>query len=93
MLEAGLVEHYKYTTWTRMKTEYLEKVKAGEEERIIFSERPLADSLSMDDLQGLFYLAGILGFCPAILVFIIEYVIGILKSRHNLVNSMVPPIQ
>ena len=55
-IEAGLVEHYKFKTWERMRKEFLE----SDEERIEFTERPIASAMNMDDLQGVFYLSGLL---------------------------------
>ena len=55
-IEAGLVEHYKSKTWERMRKEFLE----SDEERITFIERPIASAMSMDDLQGVFYLSGLI---------------------------------
>ena len=56
MIEAGLVDHYKFKVWQRMKKEFLE----SDEEKLIFEERPIASPLSIDDLQGLFYLSGLM---------------------------------
>ena len=55
-IEAGLVEHYKFKTWERMRKEFLE----SDEEHIEFTERPIASAMNMDDLQGVFYLYGLL---------------------------------
>ena len=55
-IEAGLIEHYKFKTWERMRKEFLE----SDEERITFIERPIASAMSMDDLQGVFYLSGLI---------------------------------
>ena len=56
MLQAGLVDHYKFETWQRMKKEYME----SDEPKLEFKERPIASGLSLDDMQGVFYLAGLI---------------------------------
>ena len=55
-IEAGLIEHYKFKTWERMRKEFLE----SDEEHIEFTERPIASAMNMDDLQGVFYLSGLI---------------------------------
>lgn len=77
MLEAGLVEHYKYETWLRMKKEYVE----SDETKIVINERPIASGLTMDDLQGLFYLCGLM-FVLALVVLFLETSINWMKRRQ-----------
>lgn len=77
MLEAGLVEHYKYETWLRMKKEYVE----SDEPKIVIEERSIASGLTMDDLQGLFYLCGIM-ILFALMVFLLETAINWVKQRQ-----------
>ena len=50
-----------------MKKEYDE----SEEVKLIHVEKPLASALSLDDLQGVFYLSGLL-ICVGFIVFLFE---------------------
>ncbi len=59
-----------------MKREYV----MSDEKKIEIEERPLASPLSMDDLQGLFYLAGLCE-CVALLSFFSEFLISKVQSR------------
>ena len=78
ILEAGLVDFYKYGTWSRMKQEFLD----SDEEKIKFVERPDISALNMDDLQGTFYLAG-LAHAFALLLFVIEFCFGFSAMRNS----------
>ncbi len=69
MIEAGLPKFYQKRTMARMKEIYL----ASDEEKPDFKERPQISSLSIDDLQGPFYLT-FLGFVCGTVLFIIEKV-------------------
>lgn len=82
IIEAGLVEHYKYDTWLRMKKEYIE----SDEAKIEIIERPLASGLTLDDLQGVFYLAGLM-ICVGFVAFSFENAMAYLKQRdRNITN-------
>ena len=50
--EAGLVDYYKFQTLNRMKRNYI----ASDEKKIEFEEGSRVTALSLDDLQGVFYL-------------------------------------
>ena len=77
-LEAGLVDHYKFNTWIRMKEEFL----ASDEEKIVFEQPKIAEAMSMDDLQGLFYLGGLM-LAAASLIFLGEICVGLPKKSRE----------
>ena len=54
-----------------MRKEYLE----SDEEKLVHEEKNFASALSLDDLQGVFYLSGLL-ICLGILVFFFELIIS-----------------
>ena len=70
LLEADLVKHYKDKTYFKAKQRFLE----SDVEKMEFKEIPLVNPLSLDDLQGLFYLSGCL-LVLAFISFLIELII------------------
>ena len=54
-----------------MRKEYLE----SDEEKLVHEEKNFASALSLDDLQGVFYLSSLL-ICLSILVFFFELIIS-----------------
>ena len=68
ILEAGLADHFKSRTLARMKREHLESGKVKLDK---LDQRPTISPLSVDDLQGFFYVA-LFGFSIGLLIFIIE---------------------
>ena len=73
-----MVDHYKFNTWIRMKEEYL----ASDEEKIDFEAPKIAEAMSMDDLQGLFYLGGLM-LGAATLIFLGELCVGLPKKARE----------
>ena len=76
MLEAGLVDHYKYKTWIKMKREYDE----SDEVKLKHEEKPFVTAMSMDELQGIFYLCGVF-LCGSVIVFFFEWFINGTKKK------------
>ena len=75
-LQGGLVNHWKYTTWVRMKQDSLDKGI----DPIKLDEVPVISALTLDNLQGVFYLCGLLyGF--ALLVFGLEKAVYFCKYQ------------
>ena len=60
-----------FQVWQRMRKEYLE----SDEEKLVHEERDVASALSLDDLQGVFYLSGLM-MCLGIVVFLSELIIS-----------------
>ena len=54
-----------------MRKEYLE----SDEEKLVHEEKNFASALSLDDLQGVFYLMGLM-ICLGIVVFLSELIIA-----------------
>ena len=52
MVEAGLTAHWKRTTWARMKVELFDR-----DTEVISEQQASVSPLSLDDLQGPFYVA------------------------------------
>ena len=61
-----------------MKKEYDE----SEEVKLIHVEKPLASALSLDDLQGVFYLSGLL-ICVGVIIFLFECLIHGPYTNNN----------
>ena len=61
-----------------MRKEYLE----SDEEKLVHEEKNFASALSLDDLQGVFYLSGLL-ICLGILTFFFELFIYGAFSRND----------
>ena len=61
-----------------MKEEFL----ASDEEKIVFEEPKIAQAMSMDDLQGLFYLGGLM-LAASLLVFLGEICVGLPKKARE----------
>ena len=61
-----------------MRKEYLE----SDEEKLVHEEKNFASALSLDDLQGVFYLSGLL-ICLGIVVFLFELIISGAFSRND----------
>ena len=70
LLEADLVKHYKDKTFLIAKQRFWE----SDEEKMEFKEIPLVNPLSLDDLQGLFYLSGFV-YVLAFMSFMTELII------------------
>ena len=63
VLEGGFIDHWKYSTWVQMKE------KRSPEDELVFEDRSKLTSLSLDDLQGVFYLGALaLGFTVTVFV-------------------------
>ena len=64
-----------------MRKEYLE----SDEEKLVHEEKNFASALSLDDLQGVFYLSGLM-ICLGIVVFLSELIISgtFLRNDPNL---------
>ena len=61
-----------------MRKEYLE----SDEPKLVHEEKPFASALSLDDLQGVFYLSGLL-ICVGILAFIFELLFHRMFSEND----------
>ena len=80
MIEAGLVEEYKDRTYRKAREKYF----LSKEERLEIKEKPKVAPLSLDDLQGLFYLTAVL-MVFSLISFIIEISYGkLLVRRENI---------
>ena len=77
-MEAGLVHHYKLETWYGMRKEYLE----SDEEKTVYYIRPFISAMNMDDLQGAFYIAGLV-LALALITFMMENVVFWLSERKT----------
>ena len=55
-MEAGLVEYYQEKTFERARKQYYESDK----EKNVIVERPAISKITFDDLQGIFYITGLL---------------------------------
>ena len=61
-----------------MRKKYLE----SDEPKLIHEEKNFASALSLDDIQGVFYLSGLM-FCLGIVVFLFELIIaGAFKKKN-----------
>ena len=78
MLEAGLVEHYKLETWYGMRKDYLE----SDEEKVVYDIRPNISPMSLDDLQGAFYIGGLF-LAMAFVTFLLEKCIFWTSERNK----------
>ena len=78
-IEAGLIDRWKFNTWVQMKEVHESE---NPDQQVVFTDDSKISALSLDDLQGLFYLGALaLGFCT--LVFITEFVVGKWKNIIN----------
>ena len=66
-MEAGLVEYYQEKTFERARKQYY----ASDKEKNVIVERPTISKMTFDDLQGLFYITGLL-LAFSMIVFFIE---------------------
>ena len=70
-IESGLIYYYKDKTFTNQRKIYYE----SDEEKVKFSKKPLISALTIDDLQGLFYINFLMIACSFI-AFFIERMMG-----------------
>ena len=79
-MEAGLVEQYKAKTYRKAREEYV----LSNDERLEIKEKPKTNPLTLDDLQGLFYLTAVLMFFSLIaFIFEISYGKLLVRSENN----------
>ena len=81
LLEAGLVQHYKLETWYGMRKEYLE----SDEEKTEYFIRPTISPMNMDDLQGSFYIGGMI-LALSLVTFMLEYCVFWINDKQTSSN-------